>query len=152
MKLRSYKGFEGTVTDIDLETNTLTAEAINVDAAIHAQAETAAELQREWEASVDTYLEVCAERGIEPMKPFSGVLSLRLGAELHRDAYVAARLAGTSLNAWIKDLVTSQAHALAAMPQAGIKGPEEVIVLTADSPPKRAPTRGRRARQPQPGA
>ncbi len=114
MKLRSYKGFEGAVTDIDLESNTLTAEAINVDAVIHAQAETAAELQREWEASVDTYLEVCAEKGIEPMKPFSGVLSLRLGADLHRDAYAAARLAGASLNSWIKALVDREAHGLSA--------------------------------------
>lgn len=103
MKLKPYKGFEGAVTYVDPEANTLTAEVVNCEAGIHAQASTPAELQREWEASVDVYLTYCAERGIEPLKPFSGVMSLRLGPELHREAHRAARLEGKSLNAWIKD-------------------------------------------------
>lgn len=128
MKLRPYKGFEGAVTFVDTEANTLTAEAVNVDAMIHAEAGTPADLQREWEASVDTYLEVCAERGVDPMKPFSGQLNLRLGAELHRAAHAAARTAGMSLNAWIKEAVTrGVGQSEAPTPLVRMSGPVGIV-------------------------
>jgi predicted HicB family RNase H-like nuclease len=72
MKLKPYRGFEGAVTSADPETNMLSADVTNVDAVIQAQASSPAQLQREWEASVDVYLEMCGERGVEPMKPFYG--------------------------------------------------------------------------------
>ena len=41
------------------------------------------ELRREFERSVDEYLKWCEEDGVEPRKPFSGKLNVRLGSELH---------------------------------------------------------------------
>ena len=58
-------------------------------------------LRAEFERSLDEYLAVCAEEGIEPKRPFSGKLNLRLGSELHAAVAVAAQDEGTSINSWI---------------------------------------------------
>ena len=64
-----------------------------------------AELKREFAASVDEYLASCEEDGVEPVKPFSGNLRLRLGSDLHQRATLCATDSGVSLNAWIKQAV-----------------------------------------------
>ena len=59
-------------------------------------------LKREFRLSVDEYLTSCDEDGVEPRKPFSGNLNLRLGPELHRQVAIAAKRHGVSINSWIK--------------------------------------------------
>ncbi len=44
---------------------------------------------------------VAGLRGVEPRKPLSGKLNLRLGPTLHQQVAVAASTAGVSLNSWI---------------------------------------------------
>ncbi len=61
----------------------------------------ASALRPEFHHSIDEYLAVCAEEGIEPKRPFSGKLNLRLGSELHAAVAVAAEEHGTSINSWI---------------------------------------------------
>lgn len=43
----------------------------------------ARELRREFERSIDEYLEWCEEDGVEPRKPISGQLDFRSCSELH---------------------------------------------------------------------
>ena len=66
-------------------------------------------LRKEFRISIDEYLAVCAEHGVEPQPPFSGKLNLRLGHDLH--ARVAARAAqsGKSINGWIKEALEREA-------------------------------------------
>jgi predicted HicB family RNase H-like nuclease len=54
---------------------------------------------------VDDYLAFCAERGESPEKPFSGKFVVRLPAELHRKAYIQAKLADKSLNRWVTEVL-----------------------------------------------
>ena len=60
------------------------------------------ELQREGEKSLDTYLSVCRERGIEPYRHFSGRFVARLSPDLHQRITLAAEAAGLSLNQWVQ--------------------------------------------------
>ena len=60
-----------------------------------------AAIWREFEKSVDEYLAACEEDGVEPRKPFSGKLNVRLGADLHQRVAHAAAESGLSLNGWI---------------------------------------------------
>ena len=62
-------------------------------------------LRLEFRISVDEYFEACQEAGVEPQKPFSGKLDLRLGASLHQRVTEAATEDGISLNAWIKQVL-----------------------------------------------
>ncbi len=41
-------------------------------------------LRRGFQRSIDEYLASCREDGVEPRKPFSGKLNVRLGPELHQ--------------------------------------------------------------------
>ena len=68
-------------------------------------------LRREFERSVDEYLEWCKEDGVEPRKPFSGKLNVRLGSELHAAVVTAAKAEQVSINSWI---VSALREAIAA--------------------------------------
>ena len=69
------------------------------------EATDAKELRKEFERSVDEYLEWCAEDGVEPKRPFSGKLNLRLGSELHALVAGAAAAGQVSINSWIVDAI-----------------------------------------------
>jgi len=63
------------------------------------------EVQNAFHESVDDYLAFCAERGESPEKPFSGKFVVRLPVELHRKAYIQAKLADKSLNGWVTEVL-----------------------------------------------
>lgn len=60
-------------------------------------------LREEFRRSVDEYLAVCEERGLQPQPPFSGKLNVRLGPELHSRVAALAAQGGVSINSWIKE-------------------------------------------------
>ena len=66
-------------------------------------------IRREFQRSIDEYLASCREDGVEPKKPFSGTLNLRLGPDLHQRAALSATAHGVSLNSWIKQAVEEKA-------------------------------------------
>ena len=72
------------------------------------EATDAKELRREFERSIDEYLAWCEEDGVEPKRPFSGRLNVRLGSELHA-AVAAAK--GVSINSWIVQALRETAGA-----------------------------------------
>jgi predicted HicB family RNase H-like nuclease len=57
------------------------------------------ELRAEFKKSLDIFLEVCKEKGIEPRKQFSGKFNLRIPPELHEQLAIAAQAEGKSINA-----------------------------------------------------
>lgn len=61
---------------------------------------TVAQLRREFAAAVKDYLADCKAQGVEPEKPASGKLLLRVPPEVHSRAIVAAQAKGKSLNQW----------------------------------------------------
>ena len=64
-------------------------------------------LRKDFEESIDEYLEDCAREGIEPEKPYSGNIILRMSSELHRNAAEKAANLGISLNEFIKRAVSA---------------------------------------------
>lgn len=64
---------------------------------------TPAELRQEFKNSLEVFLEVCAEKGIAPYKPYSGKFNLRITPELHSELIVRSTAEGKSLNQWIAD-------------------------------------------------
>ena len=105
-----YKGYLGAVVYDD---GVLHGRVINSGAypIANCQAMDVEGLQSEFRASIDEYLASCEEDGVEPVKPFSGDLRLRLGSDLHHQAAVAAMDAGVSLNAWIRQVVEDAVQA-----------------------------------------
>lgn len=104
--MMEYKGYIGKV-EIDDEVGILYGEVINVRDVITFEGTSVEEVQRAFHESVDDYLEFCAARGKSAEKPFSGKFVLRLPTELHRKAYIQARLTNKSLNSWVTDVLQS---------------------------------------------
>ena len=101
-----YKGYIGKV-EIDDEAGILHGEVINIRDVVTFEGTSVAEMQKAFRESVDDYLEFCAQRGESPEKPFSGKFVVRLPADLHRKAYIQAKLADKSLNGWITEVLKS---------------------------------------------
>ena len=90
---------------IDEEAGILYGEVINVRDVITFEGTSVDEVQAAFRESVDDYLDFCAQRGESPEKPFSGKFVIRLPAELHRKAYIQAKLADKSLNGWVTEVL-----------------------------------------------
>jgi predicted HicB family RNase H-like nuclease len=56
------------------------------------------ELRAEFRRSLAVFLEVCAEKGIEPKRHFSGKFNLRISPQLHEKLAIAAQAKGKSIN------------------------------------------------------
>ena len=108
MEILSYKGYIAKV-DIDIEEGILSGRVMNIRDIIHFEAETLTQLEKEFKFSVDDYIAFCKEKGMEPEKPRSGKISLRVSPELHQAALSAAAREGKSLNAWIGETVKKAA-------------------------------------------
>ena len=68
---------------------------------IHFEGASAKELTRAFRESIDSYLELCAETGQQPDRPFNGKILVRTEPELHRKAALRAAVEGVSLSRWI---------------------------------------------------
>jgi len=102
--MMEYKGYIGKV-EIDEEAGVLYGEVINVRDVITFEGASVDKVQKEFRESVDDYLEFCAQRGEAPEKPFSGKFVVRLPVQLHRKAYIQAKLADKSLNGWVTEVL-----------------------------------------------
>ena len=56
------------------------------------------ELRAEFKRSLQVFLEVCAEKEIEPRRHFSGKFNLRISPQLHEKLAIAAQAKGKSIN------------------------------------------------------
>ncbi len=56
------------------------------------------ELRSEFKKSLEVFLQVCKEKGIEPRRSFSGKFNLRISPELHERLAIAAQAEGKSIN------------------------------------------------------
>lgn len=56
------------------------------------------ELKAEFKKSLEVFLEVCREKGIEPRRNYSGKFNLRIPPELHERLAIVAQAEGKSIN------------------------------------------------------
>ena len=76
---------------------------INTRAVLHFAGGNIEELRQAFADTIADYREWCKERGVEPEKPYSGTLSLRIAPELHRRVAEQAAKAGESVNQFIAE-------------------------------------------------
>lgn len=112
-----YKGYTG-VAEVDEDAGIIYGRVIGLRDVITFQGATVAEARRSFEQSVDFYLEMCAEGGGPPEKPFSGRFLVRISPALHRTLAQAAELRGTSLNAVVEQALR-EAFPPGATPRTG---------------------------------
>lgn len=69
-----------------------------------------ASLKAEGETSLRVYLDMCAEKGIEPYKSYSGKFNVRIAPNVHSAAVISAAAQGKSLNEWVADAIEEHAE------------------------------------------
>ena len=102
--MMTYKGYQAKV-EFDHNAEVFHGEVINTRDVIFFEGTTVDQLDKEFRFSIDDYLAMCAERGQEPDRPYSGKVALRISPEVHRAATTAAQAEEKSLNAWLADTI-----------------------------------------------
>lgn len=95
--LFEYKGFKGTI-EPDLSTGQLFGKVMFIRDVITYGAETVKMLEKEFQLEIDDYLADCAEIGVEPNKPASGIFQVRTSPDIHRKCQLEALEQDLSLN------------------------------------------------------
>lgn len=108
-----YKGYLATI-EYDDSVGLLHGKVVNAGSypIVTFEASDVEGLKRELQTSIEDYLAWCKEDGVEPRRPFSGKLNLRLGAELHQRVAFSAARNGMSINSWIVDALEREASPL----------------------------------------
>ena len=93
--IMEYKGYRAAV-QFDYEAGVFHGEVVDTRDIIVFEGTLVEQLEREFHFSIDDYLAVCAERGRESDKPFSGHILLKVSSKLHRAATAAATVSGAA--------------------------------------------------------
>lgn len=106
-KSMSYRGYSAQI-EYDAEDECFIGHIAGISDVIGFHGDSVTQLKEAFEEAVDDYLEICAKKGIEPKKPHSGKLLLRLTPEVHSAVAEAAQVSGKSVNQWVADTLRKE--------------------------------------------
>ena len=105
MDYLEYKGYKGSV-EYSKEDNCLFGKVQGMSKDLIAyEGQTLDELRKDFEDGIVSYIEGCRADGVEPAKPFSGKLNLRMSSELHSRGAAAASSSDTTINDFINKAI-----------------------------------------------
>ena len=107
--MMTYKGYTG-FTEKDDEAGIWFGRVIGIRDVITFKAETMEQARKEFEISVDDYLEFCQELNREPEPPFSGEVAFNTTPENYHNILFAAAKAGKSIDAWVDEVLSAAAE------------------------------------------
>lgn len=97
MDILKYRDYEGTA-EIDISRLVCRGKVLFIDDLVTYEAASPADLQKEFEAAVDDYLQTCSELNRPPQKPLKGQFNVRVSPYLHKAASLRAMADKVSLN------------------------------------------------------
>jgi Uncharacterized protein encoded in hypervariable junctions of pilus gene clusters len=105
-----YKGYIGSV-EYSEDDNCLFGKVLGMNKAlISYEGATVDELKADFEEAIDSYLDICEERGVNPSKGFSGTLNIRIPSEVHGQIAMIAEKAGTTVNSVIRNVLEREVN------------------------------------------
>lgn len=97
------------IVSFDPETRLFRGEFVGLNGGADFYASDVDGLYREGAASMETFMEVCREQGIDPIRQFSGKFQVRLDKKLHEQAVTVAAARGKSLNQFVAEAIEHEA-------------------------------------------
>ncbi|MEO7495336.1 MAG: type II toxin-antitoxin system HicB family antitoxin [Massilia sp.] len=116
MDILKYKGYEGSA-ELDMERGVCRGEILLITDLVTYEASQISELQKEFEAAVDDYIDTCATLGRTPQRTLKGQFNVRVSPTLHRDLSLRAIRERVSLN----DVVNRACEAFVYGSEAGLR-------------------------------
>ncbi len=110
MNLMSFEGYHAKI-EYDAELDLFRGEVLGLNGGADFYGKHPQELRAEFKKSLQTFLEVCAEQGIEPRRHFSGKFNVRISPELHEQLAIAAQAEGKSINMLAQEALRSRVAA-----------------------------------------
>ena len=97
-----YRGYTARV-EFDEDEGVLHGRVLGIRHVVTFEASSVNELEEEFHHSVDEYLLLCGERGIQPDREVSGDLVVRIDPDLQRRVTLAASGRQMSIDAWAEE-------------------------------------------------
>jgi len=102
MTILKYKDYAGSA-DLDMDRGVLRGKILFIGDLVTYEAPTVQQLQQEFEAAVDDYVDTCKQIGKAPQKSFTGVFNVRIEPECHKALAMLAAADGRALNALVAE-------------------------------------------------
>jgi len=97
MNVMTIDGYHAKI-EYDEEIDLFRGEILGLSGSADFYGKNPKELRTEFKKSLQVFLEVCKEKGLEPRRHFSGKFNLRIPPELHERLAIAAQAQGKSIN------------------------------------------------------
>ncbi len=97
MNLMTVDGYQAKI-EYDEELDLFRGEILGLSGGADFYGKNPKELRTEFKRSLQVFLEVCREKGIEPRRQFSGKFNLRIPPALHERLAIEAQAQGKSIN------------------------------------------------------
>ena len=110
MDLMTQDGYHAKI-EYDAELDLFRGEILGLNGGADFYGKNPKELRTEFKKSLQVFLDVCEEKGIEPRKHFSGKFNLRISPELHEQLAIAAQAEGKSINLLAQEALRSRVMA-----------------------------------------
>lgn len=97
MNLMTIDGYSARI-EYDPELDMFRGEILGLTGGTDFYGRNPKELRAEFRKSLEVFLQVCQEKGIEPRRSYSGRFNVRIPPELHERLAIAAEAEGKSIN------------------------------------------------------
>ena len=97
MNVMTVDGYHAKI-EYDEELDLFRGEILGLSGGADFYGKNTKELRTEFKKSLQVFLEVCKEKGLEPRRHFSGKFNLRISPELHERLAIEAQAQGKSIN------------------------------------------------------
>ena len=110
MNMMTIDGYNAKI-EYDAELDLFRGEILGLNGGADFYGKNPKELRSEFKKSLQIFLEVCREKGIEPRRNYSGKFNLRIPPELHERLAIADQAEGKSINALAQEALQQRVAA-----------------------------------------
>jgi len=109
MNMMEVDGFKAKI-EFDPDLDLFRGEILGLNGSADFYGKSPASLRKEFRNSLNVFLEVCAEKEIEPTKEYSGKFNLRIPPSLHSEISARATADNKSINQWVSEVLKQSVH------------------------------------------
>ena len=110
MNMMSLDGYRATI-EYDADIDIFRGEVLGLNGGADFYGKNKNELRAEFKKSLQVFLDVCREKGLEPRRNYSGKFNLRIPPDLHEKLAIVAQAEGKSINSLAREALQQRVAA-----------------------------------------